>query len=116
MWSCRSAANAALRHGLRDYDKRHGWRGATRNLLAEGAKDLQSVSLPDWKFPIRADDIVEGVVLEVSKTNATVKIAEYEAALTLHGYCVDECQEPRRDPQARRCCPVPDPLDQCSGT
>jgi penicillin-binding protein 1A len=77
------AANAALRRGLRDYDKRHGWRGATRNLLAEGAKDLQRVSLPDWKFPIRAEDILEGVVIEVSKTNATVRIADYSAVLTL---------------------------------
>ena len=76
------AANAALRKGLRDYDKRHGWRGIARNLLADGAKDLSGVTLPDWKFPVRADDIVEGVILAVSKTNATVKIADYEATLT----------------------------------
>lgn len=77
------AANAALRQGLRDYDKRHGWRGATRNLLAEGPVDLQNVTLPDWKFPIRTSDIIEGVVLSSSKTSATVKIAEYEAKLSL---------------------------------
>jgi len=77
------AANAALRQGLRDYDKRHGWRGATRNLLAEGTGDLQNVTLPDWKFPIRTNDIVEGVVLSASKTSADVKIAEYEAKLSL---------------------------------
>ena len=77
------AANAALRQGLRDYDKRHGWRGAPRNLLAEGPVDLQNVSLPDWKFPIRTNDIIEGVVLSSSKTSATVKIAEYEAKLSL---------------------------------
>jgi len=76
------AANVAVRQGLRDYDKRHGWRGAARNLLTEGAGDLQNVALPDWKFPIRTNDIVEGVVLSVSKTSATVKIAEYEAKLS----------------------------------
>ncbi len=75
------AASSALRQGLRDYDKRHGWRGATRNLLAEGNSDLQNVTLPDWKFPIRTNDIVEGVVMSVSKTSATVKIKEYEAKL-----------------------------------
>ena len=75
-------ANKALRKGLREYDKRHGWRGIKRNLLAEGTRDLKAVSLPDWKFPIRAEHIVEGVVLAVSKTNATIKIAEYEATLT----------------------------------
>ena len=76
------AANKALRKGLREYDKRHGWRGIKRNLLAEGTRDLKAVSLPDWKFPIRAEHIVEGVVLAVSKTNATIKIAEYETTLT----------------------------------
>ena len=46
---------------------------STRNLLAEGTKDLSKVALPDWKFPIRADDIVEGVVLAVSKNNCDRK-------------------------------------------
>ena len=47
------AANTAIRTGLRVYDKRHGWRGAERNLVNEGVTDLQSVELPDWKLPIR---------------------------------------------------------------
>ena len=76
------AANAALRRGLREYDKRHGWRGIKRNLIAEGTKDLTRVSLPDWKFAILTDDVVEGVVLAVTKTSATVKIAGYEATVT----------------------------------
>jgi penicillin-binding protein 1A len=75
------AANTALRRGLRDYDKRRGWRGVTRNVLDEGETDIQSVSLPDWKFPIRTDDIVEGLVLAASKNNATIRIADYEATL-----------------------------------
>ena len=75
------AANIAVRQGLREYDKRHGWRGATRNVLSEGAKDLSTVQLPDWKFSIKTDQIVEGVVLDVSKNAATVRIAEYQATL-----------------------------------
>src|SRR5262249_55744216 len=47
------ASNLAVRQGVRDYDKRHGWRGAERNLIDEGATDLYSVELPDWKLPIR---------------------------------------------------------------
>src|SRR4029453_4305302 len=39
------AANTALRRGLREYDKRHGWRGAIRNLFADGPQDLQRVEL-----------------------------------------------------------------------
>src|SRR5919197_866965 len=47
------AANAAVRAGLREYDKRHGWRGAEQNLVAQGVEDLASYELKDWKLPIR---------------------------------------------------------------
>src|SRR5688572_7388010 len=80
--SMQKAANVALRKGLRDYDKRHGWRGVTRNLVSEGVKDLSTASLPDWQFPIRAEDIVQGVVLAVTSENATIKIDKYQATLT----------------------------------
>jgi penicillin-binding protein 1A len=76
------AANAAVRAGLREYDKRHGWRGADRNLLSEGVQDLASYELKDWKLPIRTNDIVPGVVLDLTKTGATVKIGSYFAQLT----------------------------------
>lgn len=76
------AANIAVRQGLREYDKRHGWRGASRNLLSEGIQDLAKMELPDWKFSIKTDQIVEGVVLEASKNSATVRIGDYKATLT----------------------------------
>src|SRR5262249_20096452 len=76
------AANTAVRAGMREYDKRHGWRGAERNLLSEGIQDLQSYELKDWKLPIRTNDIVPGVVLDLTKTGATVKIGSYFAQLT----------------------------------
>src|SRR5947207_11100294 len=75
------AANAAVRAGLRDYDKRHGWRGADRNLIGEGVQDLMSYELPDWKLPIRTNDIVPGVILDLTKTGATVRIGGYQAQL-----------------------------------
>ena len=73
-------ANGAVREGLREYDKRHGWRGAARNILAAGISP-EKVSLAEWKLPIRTNDIVPGVVLEITATGARVRIAEYEAAL-----------------------------------
>lgn len=76
------AANAAVRTALRDYDKRHGWRGAERNLVNEGVENLAAVELPDWKLPIRTNDIVPGLVLDVNKTGATVRIGAYQAQLT----------------------------------
>jgi penicillin-binding protein 1A len=76
------AANAAVRAGLREYDKRHGWRGAERNLLNEGVRDLDSYELKDWRFAIRTNDIVPGIVLDFAKNgSATVKIGGYHAQL-----------------------------------
>jgi penicillin-binding protein 1A len=76
-------ANAAVRAGTRDYDKRHGWRGADRNLLDQGVANLERFELPDWKLPIRTNDIVPGIVLDVAQTGgaATVKIGSYQAQL-----------------------------------
>jgi penicillin-binding protein 1A len=77
------AANAAVRTGLREYDKRHGWRGAERNLIDDGVADLEAHELKDWKLPIRTNDIVPGIVLELNKNgSATVKIGAYQAQLT----------------------------------
>jgi penicillin-binding protein 1A len=75
------AANAAVRAGLRDYDKRHGWRGPEQNLIADGVEDIASYELKDWKLPIRTNDIVPGIVLDLNKNNATVKIGGYQAQL-----------------------------------
>ncbi|OLC32747.1 MAG: hypothetical protein AUG08_02215 [Acidobacteria bacterium 13_1_20CM_2_55_15] len=77
------AANAAIRAGTREYDKRHGWRGADRNLIDEGVEDVESAELPDWKLPIRTNDIVPGIVLDPAKNGAAaVKIGGYQALLT----------------------------------
>jgi penicillin-binding protein 1A len=76
------AANAAVHAGLREYDKRKGWRGADRNLLADGVKDLATSELKDWKIPVRTNDTVPGVVLAVNKNgSAIVKIGNYQALL-----------------------------------
>jgi penicillin-binding protein 1A len=76
------AANVAVRQGLRDYDKRHGWRGADRNLMDEGVTDLYTVQLPEWKLPIRTNDVVPGVVLDLNQGVANVRIADYQGHLT----------------------------------
>jgi penicillin-binding protein 1A len=94
------AANTAVRQGLRLYDKRHGWRGAERNLLDEGVEDLYTVTLPDWKLPIRTNDIVPGVILSMNRSGALVKIGDYQAQLGLqdiawtHAVAVSEILKP----------------------
>jgi penicillin-binding protein 1A len=74
-------SNAAVRHGLREYDKRHGWRGVARNLVAEGIQSLEMYELPDWKLPIRPNDTVPGIVLSTSPGSAVVRIGTYRAVL-----------------------------------
>ena len=47
------SANAAVRAETREYDKRHGWRGADRNLIDQGVTNLETVELPDWKLTLQ---------------------------------------------------------------
>jgi penicillin-binding protein 1A len=75
------AANSALREGLRDYDKRHGWRGADLNLFSKGVEDIYTHDLTEWKLPIRTNDIVPGVVLDFNGSIARIRIGNYLAHL-----------------------------------
>ncbi len=71
------AAKASVRAGLRAYDKRHGWRGAEFNLTENGIDDLENYSLPEWTQPIRAGDIVHGLVVESGRRSALIRVGEY---------------------------------------
>src|SRR5215471_1688343 len=80
--SMQNFANAAVRQGLRDYDKRHGWRGVERNLIQDKVKNFETYELPDWKLPIRQNDTVPGVVISTSPGLASVRIGEYRAVVS----------------------------------
>jgi penicillin-binding protein 1A len=69
------AANQALREGLRNYDKRHGWRGPIGNVLQMPSVSLHSYTHPTWRNPLNAGDIVVGLVRESGNKNAVIKIA-----------------------------------------
>ncbi len=71
------AAEESVRQGLRDYDKRHGWRGASANLLDDGIEDLEHYVLDEWKGSLQAGDLVPGIVTESGRATATVRIGEY---------------------------------------
>jgi penicillin-binding protein 1A len=77
--SLQELANKALERGLRTYDRRHGWRRPTRNVLAEkhtidGYKDDR------WTRPINVGDIVPAVVVSAPKTGAArVRFGPYHA-------------------------------------
>ncbi|MQY61527.1 hypothetical protein GH153_06815, partial [bacterium] len=79
-------AEEALLNWLPVLDKRQGWRDDKRNLLEEGVEgleDLENISIEGWppdswlKPSLGEGDIVEAVVLSVTRTEASVKIKDY---------------------------------------
>jgi penicillin-binding protein 1A len=84
-----NAANGAIERGLRRYDKRHGYRRAKRNVLAEG-QTIESFKDDRWARPIAAGDVVPAVVSAIGKAAATgaarLRIGPYQAELTREGF------------------------------
>ncbi len=82
-------ANRAIEHGLRRYDKRHGYRKAKRNVLTEG-HTVEAFRDERWSRPIAAGDIVPAVVVGIGKpappTAARLRIGRYHADLGRDGF------------------------------
>ena len=76
------AAEHAVRDGLHAYDRRHGWRGDLPNILRDHHATLDTYDDGDWHGPIAKGDYVNGLVLAVGESSATVKIGPYRAVLT----------------------------------
>jgi len=79
-------AEEALTRGLKAQDKKNGWRKDKRNLIAEGKTNLETYWLESWDssepVPGKAE---EAIVLEVSKTEAKVKIKNFVGQMTNKG-------------------------------
>jgi len=79
-------ANRSLEHGLRAYDKRHGWRRPTRNVLDE-KHTIEGFKDDRWLRPIGPGDVVPAVVVTAPKTGAArLRIGPYHADLEKAGY------------------------------
>jgi penicillin-binding protein 1A len=80
-------AEDALREGLRALDKRRGWRSGEKLFnLAENKLDVGKYQLPAWENArIEPGQIMEGVVLEVGKAKAEVRIAGFTGELKAAG-------------------------------
>ncbi len=74
------AANQAVLDGVAAYERRHGWKGNLRNLVAEG-ESLEKYQLPDWDEPIEPGTYMHGLVTVLSPLSATLKIGPYRAVL-----------------------------------
>jgi len=75
------AARTALREGLQNYDKKRGWRGPIGNVLNMPSETLGTYSHPGWRRNIHPDDIAIGLVEDVGKAEATVRIGGYRGIL-----------------------------------
>jgi penicillin-binding protein 1A len=78
-------ANRSLERGLRQLDKRHGYRRARRNVVTEG-QTIEGFRDERWLRPIVAGDVVPAVVVSVSKPSARVRFGRYHAELTREGF------------------------------
>ena len=82
-------AQAALQQGLRDDDKRRGWRGPEKNILtspltlANGEPvALETYADDDWKLPFQPGGFVHGLVMQVSTDHATVRLGDSTVRVT----------------------------------
>jgi penicillin-binding protein 1A len=79
-------ANKALEHGLRAYDKRHGWRKPARNVVDE-RHTLDGYKNERWSRPIAPGDIVPAVVMTAPKTGpARLRLGTLHVDLDKPGY------------------------------
>ncbi len=77
-----SAASKALSNGLRNLDKKRGWRGPVGSISDSASQDIEFYSHPRWLDPIRPEDIVLGLVESAGETEARVRIGKYYAKLS----------------------------------
>jgi penicillin-binding protein 1A len=76
-------AEAALAKGLREYDRRHGWRKDKKSLLKDeefqkSGQKLEDARLKSWTTPrVEPGDVLEAVVLAVAKKEAQVRVKSY---------------------------------------
>jgi penicillin-binding protein 1A len=80
------SANRAIEHGLRTYDKRHGWRKPTRTALANG-RTIESFNDERWSRPMAPGDVVPAVVVTAPKAGpARLRLGRLHADLGREGF------------------------------
>ncbi len=74
-----AAADKALEQGLREFDKKHGWRGPIGNILKDPSANLDTYSNPEWRVSLQPGDTTVGLVQSVGDDEAVVRIGKYRA-------------------------------------
>ena len=76
-----AAADAAVEKQLRILDKRHGYRPATRNVVADG-ETLEDYTHRRWRFSMVEDDVVPAVVTGTDGGAIQARVGRYTTTLT----------------------------------
>ena len=82
------AANRAVSEGLRAVDKRHGFRGARRNVL-RGDDAVESVEAFEhfrWRLPLEQGDMVPAVVTGTTADTIQVRVGPHAADIDADGF------------------------------
>ena len=74
------AAQQAVLDGLAAYERRHGWKGHLKNVLAQGDK-LEQWQDPDWQQPIMAGTYMHGLVADIGLQFAKIRLGRYSAQI-----------------------------------
>ena len=80
-----AAAAEAVSAGLRQLDKRHGFRPATRNVVAEGGS-IEAYEHGRWQFAMAAGDVVPAVVTAVGRRAVGVRFGPWKATIPPAGF------------------------------
>jgi penicillin-binding protein 1A len=75
------AATKAVLDGLAAYERRHGWKGALKNVVKDG-ETLATYENADWDQPVAPGSYVHALVLDSNASVATIKFGRYTAGLT----------------------------------
>ncbi len=73
-------ANRALLDGLAAYERRHGWKGHVRNVIAAG-EDFSLYEHPDWNHSPEPGSYFHALVTSVAQGEATVKVGKYRGQI-----------------------------------
>jgi penicillin-binding protein 1A len=74
-------AEKAVLEGVATYERRHGWKKPSENVLAEGIA-LDAYRHPDWNQPIFEGSYYHALVTEVTPTKMVVRLGTQSATLT----------------------------------
>ena len=80
-----SSAHRAVSEGLRNLDKRIGFRSPDRNILDE-SETLETFEHSRWRFIMAVDDVVPAVVTAVKNRAMSVRFGPYLAVIDPEGF------------------------------